>query len=225
MAIGLAAGLSASMPAPAMAAPQAPGLGIVKYAKGTLRVTAADSSAKKDLVPSDLVRNGSKIESGADGKAVLRLLPDNAFMEVRPGSDFTLKRVKVKDKRMRRLHMESGEAVLGLKKKSEAVQCENALTQATASAGKFSCRTDEKGVGFFLVQDGELSIYNRAKDLSVVVRSGQKAVSDLNGIKVSDASDSEMEQVGFRQNTIEVDFVNPETEEFTTLEVEYETNF
>jgi hypothetical protein len=223
--VAVVVGFLCAIPNHAAAAQQAPGLGIVKYAKGTLRVTAADSAAKKDLVASDLVQNGAKIESGADGKAVLRLLPDNAFLEVRPGSEFVLKRIKVKDKRMRRLHMEAGEVVLGLKKKSEAVQCENALTQATASSGKFSCRTDDKGVGFFLVQDGELSIYNRAKDLSVIVRSGQKAVSDLNGIKVSDASDSEMEQVGFRQNTIEVDFVNPETEEFTTLEVEYETNF
>jgi hypothetical protein len=57
------------------------------------------------------------------------------------------------------------------------------------------------------------------------VRSGQKAVSDINGVKVSDATDSELEQVGFRQNTLEVDFVNPQTEDFTTLEVEYETNF
>ncbi|MDB5050280.1 MAG: hypothetical protein JWO30_3351 [Fibrobacteres bacterium] len=212
-----------ALPMLAISAP--PALGVVKYAKGNLKVTSGDSAVQKDLQASDLVAPGSKIESGNDGKAVLRLLPDQAFMEIRPKSVFTLKRVKTKDKRVRRIHMEAGEVVFGLKKKSEAVQCENAQTQATALAGRFSCKSDEKGVGIFLVQDGELSVYNRPKDLTAVVRSGQKAVSDLNGIKVSDATDSELEQVGFRQNTLEVDFVNPETEDFTTLEVEYETNF
>jgi hypothetical protein len=202
-----------------------PGLAIVKYSKGSLKVTVGDSVVQKDLLQSDLLPQGAKVESGKDGKAVLRLLPDQAFMEIRPKSVFTLKRVKTKDKRVRRVTMESGEVVFGLKKKSESVQCENAQTQATSAAGKFSCRTDEKGVAVFLVQDGEVSIYNRPKELTVVVRSGQKAVSDLNGIKVTDATDSEMEEVGFRQNTIEVDFLNPQTEDFTTLEVEYETNF
>lgn len=208
---------------PSLAA--SPGLAIVKYAKGDLKVAAGDTAVRKDLLQSDLLPQGAKVESGRDGKAVLRLLPDQAFLEIRPKSVFTLKRVKTKDKRVRRVTMESGEVVFGLKKKSESVQCENAQTQATSAAGKFSCRTDEKGVAVFLVQDGELSVYNRPKELTVVVRSGQKAVSDLNGIKVTDATDSEMEEVGFRQNTIEVDFLNPQTEEFTTLEVEYETNF
>jgi ferric-dicitrate binding protein FerR (iron transport regulator) len=202
-----------------------PGLAIVKYAKGNLKVAAGDTAAQKDLLQSDLLPQGARVESGKDGKAVLRLLPDQAFMEIRPKSAFTLKRVKTKDKRVRRVTMESGEVVFGLKKRSESVQCENAQTQATAAGGKFSCKTDAKGVAVFLVQDGELSVYNRPKELTVVVRSGQKAISDLNGIKVTDATDSEMEEVGFRQNTIEVDFLNPQTEDYTTLEVEYESNF
>ena len=200
-------------------------IGVVKYAKGNLKLTSGNPAVQQDLQQSELVGPGTKIEAGADGKAVIRLLPDQAFMEIRPQTAFTVKRVKLKDKRVRRVTMEAGELVFGLKKKSEPVQCENALTQATAAAGKFSCRSNDKGVGTFLVQDGELSVYNRPKDLTSVVRSGQKAVSDLNGIKVTDATDSELEEVGFRQNSIEVDFVNPQTEEFTTLEVEYETNF
>lgn len=200
-------------------------IGVVKYAKGILKMTAGNPAEQKDLQQSELVPPGARIDAGPDGKAVLRLLPDQAFMEIRPKTAFSVKRVKVKDKRVRRVTMEAGEVVFGLKKKSEPVQCENAQTQATAAAGKFSCKSDEKGVAMFLVQDGEMSVYNRPKDLTAVVRSGQKAVSDLNGIKVTDATDSELEEVGFRQNTLEVDFLNPQTEEFTTLEVEYETNF
>ena len=206
---------------PASAAPST--LGVVKTAKGDIKVTVDASTT--DVKGSTLIYQGSKFVSGADGKAVIRLLPDNGFMEIRPQSSFVLKRVKTKDKRLRRVVIDNGEVVFGMKKKSEPIQCENAQTQATGLKGKFSCRSDEKGVGSFLVQDGEMSIYNRPKDLTVTVRNGQKAVSDLNGIKVSDATDAELEAVGFRQNTLEVDFVNPQTEDFSTLEVEYETNF
>jgi hypothetical protein len=202
-----------------------PALGVVKYAKGNLHVTSGEPPVEKDLQASDLVPPNSRLAAGNEGKAVVRLLPDQAFMEIRPLTTFTLKRVKAKDKHMRRVILEAGEVVFGLKKKSEPVQCENSQTQATAAAGRFSCKSDEKGTGVFLVQDGELTVYNRPKDLTVVVRSGQKAVSDLDGVRVSDATDAELEDVGFRQNTLEVDFVNPETEDFTTLEVEYETNF
>lgn len=198
-------------------------LGVIKYSKGNVRATT--DGVETALKGSELVVTGEKIESGQDGKAVLRLLPDQAFIEIRPKTVFTIRRVKTKDKRIRKVMLDAGELVFGLKKKSEAIQCESIHTQALAQKGRFGCKTDDKGTATILVQDGEVSVFNRPKDLTVMVRSGQKAVSDIDGIKLSDATDSELEQVGFRQNAIEVDFVNPETEEFTTLEVEYETNF
>jgi hypothetical protein len=198
-------------------------MAVVKYVKGSVHATV--DSVGKDLLGSDLVVPGQKIQSAEDGKAVLRLLPDQAFLEVRSQTAFSLKKVKSGGKRMRRLMLESGEVVLGLRKKSQPVQCETTHSLATAATGRFSCKTDEKGAETMVVQDGEVSVYNRPKDLTAVVRKGQKAVSDLNGIRVTDASDSELEQVGFRQNTLEVDFVNPTSEDFSTLEIEYETNF
>jgi len=210
-------------------------LGVIKSVKGDVKLAAADSA----LAPASgamLFRQGARVETGMESKAMLRLLPDDAFLDVRPQSAFTLKRIKTrvalgqkgeaagKDVRVRRLILEKAEVVVGLKKKSDPVQCANAQTVATAAAGRFSCRSDEKATATFLVQDGELSIYNRPKDITVTVRAGQKAVSDQEGIKVSDANDAEMDLVGLSQNTLEVDFVNPETEDFTTLEVEYETN-
>lgn len=205
----------------------APKIAVSKYVKGNVKVTPDDGagSVTRDLQGSELVTSGSKFEAGQDGKATLRLLPDNAFMEIRPKTVFQLRRTKTKDGKLRRIQLETGEVVFGLKKKSDPVQCENINTVATAGKSRFSCKTDENGAGILIVQDGEISVYNRPKNATASVRSGQKAVSDLDGIKVTDATDSELEQVGFRQNTIEVDFVNPQSEEFTTLEVEYETSF
>lgn len=218
-------------------------VGVIKSVKGEVKLAAKDSAA----VPATgaaLFLPGARIETGADGKAMLRLLPDNAFVDVRSQSAFTLKRIKThvsgsvsgpdsrpntaapaKDQRVRRLVLKKAEVVVGLKKKSDPVQCENAQTLATATAGRFSCRSDEKGTASFLVQDGELTLYNRPKDITATVRAGQKAVSDLDGIRVSDATDADLDEIGFSQNTLEVDFVNPQTEDFTTLEVEYESNF
>jgi hypothetical protein len=210
-------------------------VGVIKSVKGEVTLASKDSAALP-ATGAALCLAGARIETGANGKAMLRLLPDNAFVDVRPQSAFTLKRIKThvagtnnaapaKDQRVRRLVLEKAEVVVGLKKKSDPVQCENAQTLATAAAGRFSCRSDEKGTASFLVQDGELVIYNRPKDITATVRAGQKAISDLDGIRVSDATDADLDEIGFSQNTLEVDFVNPQTEDFTTLEVEYESNF
>lgn len=201
----------------------APDIAVTKYAKGELRAVA--EAGERMLGQSDLLKSGTRVEAGRDGKAVLRLLPDNAFLEVRPGAAFKLRRTKKDGKRLRRIQMEAGEVVFGLRKKSDPVQCENANTQALTATARFSCKVDEKAAAVFVVQDGELSITNRTKGLTAVARAGQKAVSDLDGIRISDATDEELDQVGFRQNTLEVDFLNPQSDEFNTLEIEYETSF
>jgi hypothetical protein len=219
----------------------APRVAVAKYVKGEVRKVSppeADAEgAGKPLNQSDLVESGSRIVAGQEGKAVIRLLPDNAFMDVRPKTSFKLRRVKSKGKRIRRVHLDVGEVVFGLRKKSEQVQCETVNTSATADKARFSCRAEDASalgpdrdatggsIAVIIVQDGEVTVYNRPKNLSAVARTGQKAVSDLNGIKITDATDAELEQVGFRQNTLEVDFLNPQTDEFTTLEIEYETSF
>ena len=160
---------------PLIAAPNP--LGVIKTAKGDVKMSAGGAAVSLPIEGSTLVTQGARLETGTDGKAMLRLLPDNAFVDIRPQSIFTLKRVKTKEKRVRRLSLETAELVVGLKKKSEPVQCENAQSLATATAGRFSCRSDGKGAAIFLVQDGELTVYNRPKDKTVTVRSGQKAVS------------------------------------------------
>ncbi len=201
----------------------APDIAVAKYAKGGLR--AVSDSGERELRQSDLLKSGTRIEAGEEGKAVIRLLPDNAFLEVRPKTAFKLRRTRKDGKRLRRIQMDVGEVVFGLKKKSDPVQCENANTQALSATARFSCKMDEKATAVFIVQDGEITIFNRPKGLSAVARAGQKAVSDLDGIRISDATDEELDQVGFRQNTLEVDFLNPQSDEFNTLEIEYETSF
>lgn len=227
----------------ASAAAAAPKIAVSKYVKGNVRISAGEEGGK-DLQASEVIFSGARLEAGQDGKATLRLLPDNAFLEIRPKTVFKIRRTKSasgqagmagnaagktagkgQGKRLRRINLETGEVIFGLRKQSDSVQCENINTVATAGKARFSCKIDENAAGILIVQDGEVSVYNRPKNLTAMVRSGQKAVSDINGIKISDATDTELEQVGFRQNTIEVDFINPQSEEFTTLEVEYETSF
>jgi hypothetical protein len=113
---------------------------------------------------------------------------------------------------------------MGVKKKTSDIQCEN-LNTTVSGKGRYSFVSNDKGVATVVVQDGEITVQNRPKDITAQVRAGQKAVSDEEGIRVSDAADTELQQVGLRQNTLELDFKNPQTDEFTTLEIEYETDF
>jgi hypothetical protein len=88
---------------------QAADLAVVKYSKGDMRVTiGADSAVVQDLKQSDIVASGRKIQSGDNGKAVLRFLSDQSFLEVRPKTIFHLRRVRSNDKRIRRITVDVG---------------------------------------------------------------------------------------------------------------------
>src|SRR4051812_37528226 len=96
-------------------------MGVVEYTIGNVQATA-NGGAEAALNPSDLLEPGVKIVAEQDGKAVLRLLPDQAFLEIRPNTSFTVKRVKIKEKRVRKVILDNGEVVFGLKKKSDPIQ-------------------------------------------------------------------------------------------------------
>ncbi len=203
----------------------APILAVTKSVKGTVRVSQAGAATQTDLKVADLLLSGSHLETGENGKVMVRFLKDESFLDIRPKTQIDLKGAKAGGTKGGKLMLKIGEVVFGMKKKSLEWQCESDNSVATASKAKYSFVYDEKAVSTIIIQEGEVKVYNRPKDANAVVRAGQKAVSDLNGIHITDASDAELEQVGFRQSALEVDFMNPQTEELSTLEIEYETDF
>jgi FecR protein len=197
---------------------------VVKAATGQVR-TASGKDAAQELKVADLVNHGSRVETGKASKATLRLQGDQSSLDLRENTSLRLKLVRRDGKVVRKLILDRGSLTANLKRKGQGAVVENAQTVAQVKSARFAFTTNEQAVATFILLDGEMTVINHPKDQTALVRAGQKAVSDASGIKVTDASDSELEAVGMRENNLEIDFQNPETDEVSTLEIDYETQY
>lgn len=203
----------------------APGpFAVVKSVTGPVRELLPKQAAREIKV-ADLVNPGTRVETGKGGKTSLRLQGDQSVVDLRENTSLRLKLVRREGKVLRKLILDRGQITLNLKRKGQGAMVENAQTVAQVKAARFAFSTNEKAVATFILLDGEMTVINHPKDQTALVRAGQKAVSDDHGIKVTDASDSELEAVGMRENNLEIDFQNPETDEVSTLEIDYETQY
>jgi len=201
-----------------------PPMAIVKSMTGTVKATPRNAPTQEMKV-ADLIFSGIKIETGPESKATLRLQGDQSSVDVREKTIVKLKYVRNDGKVYRKITLDRGHLAIRLRRKGEGGLVENAQTSAQIKAARFSFASDENAVATFIFLDGEATLINRPKDVTAIVKAGQKAVSDLNGIKITDATESELEAVGLRENSLEIDFLNPETDEVSTLEIDYETHY
>jgi ferric-dicitrate binding protein FerR (iron transport regulator) len=208
----------------ACAAAAAVPFAVVKAAVGQVRFSQGKGQPQ-ELKTADLISNGTRVETGKASKTSLRLQGDQSALDLKENTSLRLKLVKRDGKIVRKLILDRGSMNVNLKAKGEGAVVENAQTVAQVKSGRFAFTTDEQAVATFIVLNGELTVINHPKDQTALVHAGQKAVSDANGIKITDASESELEAVGMRQNNLEIDFQNPETDEVSTLEVDYETHY
>jgi ferric-dicitrate binding protein FerR (iron transport regulator) len=197
---------------------------VVKSLTGQVR-TSITQGTYQDVKVADLLPNGSQIETGPESKISLRLQADQSNIDLREKTKIKMKWIKRDGKVIRKLIVDRGNLYANFKRKGDGGILENAQTVAQIKTARFSFSSDDQAVATFIVLEGELTVINRPKDKTALVHGGQKAVSDLNGIQVTDASDSELEAVGLHENSLELDFQNPETDEVSTLELDYETHY
>jgi ferric-dicitrate binding protein FerR (iron transport regulator) len=197
---------------------------IAKSTSGQVKVTPYKSKSI-ELKPADLLSSGSRVETGKESKASLRLQDDQSTVELNPNSNLRLKLVKREGKVLRKMVLDRGQIAVNMRSKGQGALVENAQTVAHVKAARFSFATDDQATATYIVLNGEITLVNHPKDKTALVHAGQKAVSDRNGIVITDASDSELEAVGLRENNLEIDFQNPETDEVSTLEIDYETHY
>ncbi len=205
--------------------PRDPSLALVRQVTGNATVADRDTSVTTQLKFGDLVPSGRTLATGSNGVLILRFHPDFMRIEARANSRYVLGYARLDTTKARQIRLDAGELVLGVPKHSPPLDLEDAHSRVHAEEARFSFATDAQSASTLIVLDGSIEVHNRAKDVSGTVRRGQKCVSDDDGLHITDATDSELSQVGLRQNTLEVDFWNPQTGEFSTLEVEYESNF
>lgn len=204
--------------------PRDPYLAVVRQASGVVRVFDQDTLIAMDAKLGDLAPSGGTFITGWNGLLVIRFHPDFTRLEARSNTRYWLGYSRYDSTRARRIKLEQGQLVLGISKRGPSLKVEYAHSWARAEEARFSLTSDLKA-STITVLDGLVEVHNYARDETVMLRRGQKAVSDAEGLRISDAADADLEQVGLRQNTLEVDFINPATEEFNTLELEYESNF
>jgi len=202
-----------------------PIIAMVRQVNGEVRSLGKDTAVSFEVKLSDMVPTGRTFTVGEAGLLVLRFHPDFARIEARALTRYRLSYARGDSTKPRRVRLEEGTLVLNVPKRSPMILAEDAHSRLKIKDARFSFSSDPKVASTIVVLDGTVEIKNNAKDVGATVRRGQKAVSDINGLRITDATDAELEQVGLKQNILELDFWNPENEEFSTLEMEYESNF
>ncbi len=205
-------------------APKEPYMAVVRQVMGGVHAFGRDTTVSSGVNVGDLPATGQTFETSENGQLVIRFHPDFMRVEARAKTRFFLGYSSTDSSRTRSVRMEKGQMVLGVTKRSPPLQSEDANCWVRAKEARYAHNADGTATTV-VVLDGVVEIHSRAKDVTEFVHRGQKAIADLTGLKISNAADNELAQVGLGQNILEVDFWNPSTEEFSTLEVEYENNF
>jgi hypothetical protein len=199
-----------------------PYLLIVHRVTGTVRMIAPgtpDSGSTVNL--GDLPDSGSFFKTGRNGVLTLRFHPDLMSLEARADSRFQLGFSESDAGGARRVDLRGGRLLLGLSREGPGFLGQDAHSRVRSVAGRVSFATDGRASVIYVLE-GETEVQNRVTGALRIVRRGEKAVSDARGIRVTRAQSGELAEAGLGQNLLEVDFVNPVTGEFRTLEVEYE---
>jgi hypothetical protein len=169
----------------------------------------------------DLPDSGSMFKTGRNGFLSLRFHPDLMGLEAGAGSRFTVGFSASDSGGARRIELREGRVLTGFSRQGPGFLGQDRYSQLRSNAGRVSFATDDRASVIFVLE-GEAEVRNFATGASRVVRRGEKAVSDARGIRVTRAQPGELADAGLGQNILEVDFWNPVTGDFRTLEVEYE---
>lgn len=196
---------------------------LVKRVSGDVRMTRPGeaSFAAVEVKAGDLPDTGTVFETGAKASLGLRYHPDLTTLDAPGGARLRVARVS-SDSGEERLVTVSGGRVAGtVPQGGPRLRLEDAHASASLRAGRIVLSTTEASATV-LVLEGEAIVRNRATGAAHRVRAGGKAVSDARGTVVTRVGERELAASGFAVDRLEVDFWNPATEEFRTLEVEYE---
>ena len=183
-----------------------------------------DTSEAIDVKVGDLPAKGRTFVTAENGLLVVRFHPDFMRVEARASTRYQLFYSQSDSSRERRITLSQGQMVLGVTRHGPPLMVEDAHSSAHTGDARFSF-TSNSEASTIVVLDGTVKVHNNVGDETGVVTRGRKAVSDAKGLRISDATSADLKQVGLRQNTVEIDFWNPATEESSTLEMEYENNF
>jgi hypothetical protein len=212
-------GAALSLGLAALAFAREPQILLVKRVAGDVRLLGAAGEARQ-VKAGDLPDSGATFATTPGGALELRFHPD--FMTLHAGGGSRL-RVDYSpgDSGNRVVSLEAGRVTGDLSRQGPGLRLEDARTEARMREGRIAFATDARG-STVLVLEGEARLVHRPTGAARALTRGQKAVSSPEGLVVTRAAASELAEAGLDQNRLEVDFWDPATEDFRTLEIEYE---
>ncbi|HAP00011.1 MAG TPA: hypothetical protein DCQ83_08215 [Fibrobacteres bacterium] len=196
---------------------------VVRQVSGNVRLMGPDTSSKEVKV-GDLPQSGEKYAVGEGGGLIVRFHPDFMRIVARANTMFHLAFSRSDSSELRDIVLDQGLLALSASKRGPSLKTEDAHSLVQAVESRFSFAS-ASGVSTTVVLAGEVKLRNTVTNQVETVHRGQKAVSDSTGVKLTTASQADLQEVSAFQNFLEMDFWNPSTKESRTLEMEYETNF
>ena len=204
------------------AAPPSVHTALVRQVTGMVRVTLHDAPATQatEVKVGDLPDSGSTFTTGGDGAMTLRFHPDMTLVELPAAARATVRFSRTDSGGPRRITLHEGRALVSVAP-GGVVAFEDAHAEIFVRAGRAAYATGT-ATAVLLVFDGEATVVNRKTGANDVVGPGGRAVVGADGTTVTRATAREMAAAGLRQNILEVDFWNPATDDYRTLQIEYE---
>jgi hypothetical protein len=209
-------------------------IAVVRRASGEVRMLPPDSyGTATDVGTGDLQEINRNFVTGKVGQLSLRFHPDLMLLDVLPGTRIEVDVTEYKesldphprktslDMHPRRVALAGGRLRASLSRQGPGISVEDSHSRVRSSSGRLSLVSDSRGTVVYVLE-GEAEVRHRATGEVVIIGRGEKAVSGGGGVLVSRSTASELAAAGLGRNVLEVDFWNPVTGEFRTLEVEHE---
>ena len=154
-------------------APREPYMAVVRQVLGGVQTFGRDTTLASGIKIGDLPPSGQTFEIPENGQLVIRFHPDYMRIEARSKTRFLLGYSSMDSTRVRTVHMEKGQMVLGVPKRSPPLQAEDASCWVRAKDARYAMNTDGAG-STVIVLEGVVEMHNRAKDITEFVHHGQK---------------------------------------------------
>lgn len=195
---------------------------VVRHAAGDVRMVRFTENTLDmlDVKAGDLPGSGHTFVTGSDGSMTLRFHPDMMLLELPSSSQAAVKFSDADSGGARLVDVNVGRVQARVAPGATlTLMDEHASALVRSGRVAFTTHREQATV---LVLEGEAKVLNRKTGATDVVGAGGKALAGASGTVVTRAGAQELAAAGLRQNVLEVDFWNPATEEYRTLEVEYE---
>jgi hypothetical protein len=216
-------GAALSLAFAALAFARDPQMLLVKRVTGDVRALRAASAGgeAREVKAGDLPDSGATFVTAPGAALELRFHPDFMTLHAAGGSRLRVDYSPGDSAGGRAVSLDAGRVTGDLSRQGPGLRLEDARTEARMREGRIAFATDARS-STVLVLEGEARLVHRPTGAARTLTRGQKAVSGPEGIVVTRAEARELAEAGLDQNRLEVDFWDPATEDYRTLEIEYE---